>query len=236
VKSGGQNAQVGTYTRFGVHICRQLQLMLANDVAKTRDCYATKVIAYNRDIGIRVPDVQPGSRALERASGTNHHYTLEMFLNTKFLAAFASLTLCAVVPASAFATTPQSQSVSVSATVATDCALSVPSVAIPLGSVDPLTNSVPPATTSSVSVNCNAGSAYTIGLGASANTAPTLAATQFTMTSNGHALNYTASLQSYGATPTSSAAVPDVLTLAILTPQDAYVGSYAGSFFVTIAF
>jgi spore coat protein U-like protein len=159
-------------------------------------------------------------------------------VNTKIQAALAAVALCAMMPASAFAAT-QSQAVNVSATVATDCALSVPSGTIALGAVDPLTPFTPAATLSSVSVNCNAGSAYTIGFGSVANTAPALTTTTFSMnntTTTGHSLNYTASLASYGATAPSSSAVTDALTLAIVSGQDAYFGNYAGSFFVTVAF
>jgi spore coat protein U-like protein len=156
-------------------------------------------------------------------------------VNTKIQAALAAVALCAMMPASAFAATV-SQAVNVSATVATDCALSVPSGTIALGAVDPLTPFTPAATASSVSVNCNAGSVYTIGFGSAANTAPAITTTTFSMNNAGHTLNYTAALASYGAMAPSSLAVPDALTLAIVPGQDAYAGSYAGSFYVTVAF
>jgi hypothetical protein len=158
-------------------------------------------------------------------------------VNTKIQTALAAVALCAMMPAAAFAAGTAQGTVTVSANVAQDCILSVPSTTLALGTVDPLTATTPDATPSSVSVKCNAGSIYTIGLGATAGATPAFATQTFAMNNGAHTLNYTAGLQSYGATaPSPTAAVTDALTLAIVSSQDAYVGNYAGSFFVTVAF
>jgi spore coat protein U-like protein len=156
-------------------------------------------------------------------------------MNTRFFAAFASLALCAVVPTSAFAT-QSTGTVNVSASVSPDCILSVPSGTLALGAVDPLLSSTPAATSSSVSVQCNAGSPYTIGLGATAGATPAFATTSLAMANGTHNLNYTAALASYGATAPSSTLVTDALTLTIGSGQNAFVGAYSGSFVVTVVF
>jgi spore coat protein U-like protein len=159
-------------------------------------------------------------------------------MKAKIQASLAAFALCAALPVSAFANTTVSNTINVSATVNTDCTLQTPaSIAFGNVNVDPvtlLTASNPQSGTATI--KCNSGTPYTIGVGPVGGSASFAQTTLPMLSGTTNSLNYTVALASYGATAPSSASVTDAITLAIPAGQDAFVGSYTGSFAVSIIF